>query len=152
MLSNRSCGRALVDLSALFAVPLVEFDGCIVISDEAESRRHASSFPGDPVGFESFVNHVHLDDVLASAAGKPTRKDMLKVGESIIKVWAERLRSVLRGRTVLFYLGGVQGVTLRFHVARARGTEWMNLDDKSFRSKEKMAIFRLTEAGLRKED
>lgn len=77
---------------------------------------------------------------------------MLTVGESIIKVWAERLRSVLRGRAILFYLGGVQGVTLRFHVAREKGTEWMSLDDKSFRSREKMTVFRLTEAGLRKED
>lgn len=149
---DRSYGRALVDLSALFAIPILEFDDSIVLSDVAESRRHAASFPGDPVGFEAFVNHIHLDDVLTSSAGKPTRRDMLVIGEHIIKVWSERLRGLLRGRNVLFYLGGPRGVTLRFHIARGKGTEWMNLDDRSFRSREKMTIFRLTEAGLHRED
>jgi hypothetical protein len=149
---SRSCGRALVGLSELFATPLAELDGCIVISGEAESRRHLSSFPGDPVGFESFVNHVHLDDVLTSAAGRPTRREMILVGEHVIQVWSERLRGTLRGRSILFYLGGPRGVTLRFHVAREKGTEWMSLDDKAFRSREKMTIFRLTEAGLQRED
>jgi hypothetical protein len=148
----RSYGRALVGLSELFATPLVEFDGCIVISGESESRRHLSSFSGDPVGFEAFVNHIHLDDVLTSAVGRPARREMITIGEHIIKVWSERLRGILRGRSILFYLGGSRGVTLRFHVARNKGAEWMSLDDKAFRSREKMTIFRLTEAGLRRED
>jgi hypothetical protein len=70
---GRSARRLLFDLSALFASPILDADECLVISRESDVFRHALSFPGDPVGFEAFVNHVHLDDTLASAAVKLSR-------------------------------------------------------------------------------
>jgi hypothetical protein len=149
--SERSLRRLLLDLSALFAFPILDADECLVISREADVFRHALSFPGDPVGFEAFVNHVHLDDVLASAAGKLSRKDLLRIGELVVQVWSDRLKGLLRGREVLFYLGGPKGVTLRFHVVREGAANWLDLHDKLFIQKEKMRIFRLNEAGSSEE-
>jgi hypothetical protein len=146
--SQRTPGKAFIELSQLFASPILEADGCIVVSGGADVLRHAVSFPGDPVGFEAFVNHVHLDDITDSTAGRPARRDLIRIGENVIRVWSDRLRRILRGREVLFYLGGLEGVSLRLHVVRDQQANWLNLDDREFMHKEKMRVFLLTSEGL----
>jgi hypothetical protein len=133
-----------MSLSELLESPILEIDGCLLISRERGVKRHLSSFPGDPVGFEAFASHVHLKDI----AGQLPRKRLVAIGESVIRAWSERLKAVLRGRSVLFYLGGSSDVTLRFHVIRDACANWVDLSDKAFRRKEKLKIFRLTEEGL----
>jgi hypothetical protein len=149
--SERAPSQALVEFAELFAAPIPESDGCIILSKEPNPLRHASSFPGDPVGFEAFVNHVHLNDIAASAAGRPIRRDLIRIGENVIRAWSGRLREILRGREVLFYLGGLSGVTLRLHVVRKGHANWFDLEDKGFLKKEKVRIFRLTAEGLAEE-
>jgi hypothetical protein len=146
--SHKSARKAVLSLAALFASPVIEANAFIVLSREADALRHATSFPGDPVGFEAFVNHVHLGDIVASSAGRLERRDLIRVGGDVVQVWSDRLKGILGGREILFYLGGARGVTLRFHVVREGEANWLDLSDKEFIRKEKMAVFRLTSEGL----
>lgn len=139
--------RALLRLSTWFAAPLLETRDGLVISEEKDVERHWIAFPGDPTGFEAFVTHVHLEDLLASG-GSLRRRDWLAIGWDLMQVWGDRLRPRLRGRSVLFYLGGSRGVILRFHVAREGCADWLDWTDKDFLTREKLSVYRLTETDL----
>jgi len=121
-----------------------------VVGDLASIEHHQSSFPGDPTGFEAFVNHIHLEDIfsgLISPIGEE-REILLKIGKSIITVWGDRMAGILGERQVLFYLGGQDTVALRFHIDRNDGKSWVDISDSNFLEQEQLKIFRITKSGI----
>jgi hypothetical protein len=60
------------------------------------------------------------------------------------------MRPRLEGRTVLFYIGGrtADSLTLRFHVERDDGREWLDLADGAFLRKERIRVYRATAHSL----
>lgn len=146
---SRSARRALLDLADLFAAPISEIGDRLVITNETNPNRHYPSYIDDPIGFEAFVTHVHLEDILATdAGGKLKRRDLLAIGRLLIQAWSDRLRPYLHDRSVRFYLGGQRGVILRFHVIREGSYDWIDLADQEFLKREKIVTFTLSGKGL----
>jgi len=141
--TSQSAPEALVRLADLFAAPFHEIEGAIVLGNRGEALRHLEEFRGDPTGFEAFVNHVHLEDIVSGISFEPRtkRRRLLYVGEILINVWVDRFVALLRDRAALFYLGGSNDVTLRFHLEREQYPPWLPCD--SARSA-RMLIFRAT--------
>ena len=131
-------------------MPLHELDCGVVLGDLDKARRHRGSFLSDPTGFEAFVNHFHLEDILIDFdfEAKKRRREALFLGENVILVWAERLRSLLKGRATLFYLGGPDDVTLRFHLERPGDPSWFSLDNPSAIRKQRLRIYRSVGDGV----
>ena len=113
-------------------------------------ERHAAAFPGDPTGLEAFVNHIHLPD-LVSGPSSSDRQTLARLGKALVRVWGERLRPLLRGRTALFILSGrlARDMTLRFHIERKDGRPWLDQLDDQFIRRERVNLYRVTESEVR---
>lgn len=129
----------------LFAAPIAQIDGMVVLVDRAELERHEAHFKGDKTALEAFVNHVHLED-LVSGLRQPAgnaRREALRLGELLIRVWSERVAGITGSDlALLFYLGGTEDVVVRFHVERANEHPWIAISKKEARSL-KLRVYRL---------
>jgi hypothetical protein len=125
-----------------FSSPINEVAGCIVLGDPSAVAKHRESFPDDPTGLEAFVNHVHVADLVAEV--DVDHAFLRRLGTELIRVWAERMQSLLKGREVLFYLTGraPSDMTVRFHVDRSDGRAWLNLEDTEFLVREDAMVYR----------
>lgn len=131
-------------VAELFATRIVVLDGVIAIGDPAELRRHREHFEEDKTGLEAFVNHVHLEELLHRIIRPPfkRRPEALRLGEQLIRVWAERIAGIAGADvSLLFYLGGSEDVVLRFHTERMNVHPWIALNKKEARSL-KLRVFR----------
>lgn len=148
--SSRSSEIALKKIASLFAVPLFAVGGVVLSGDPKEAKRHfTSKDPSDPVGLEAFVNHYHLEDYVEEFSLEPRRKrrELNRLADALILVWAERLAGILAERTALFYAGGEEDVIVRFHLERPDEPPWMSLDP-DFVRKARMRVFRASRSGL----
>jgi hypothetical protein len=140
--------KPLLRLAELFAIPFHRERGVLLAGDLDRALRHWDEFPGDPTGLEAFVNHFHLDDLAGdSAAGPVKRKDLMRLGESLVSVWASRLAPT--EEPVVFYLGGRDGVVLRFHLVRPGAKPWIPADAHLL-AKERLRVFELKDSTLRR--
>jgi hypothetical protein len=146
-----------VDLALL--APLIEtcnlkafeLDRSICIGDCDNATANRSGFEGDATGFEAFVNHVHLGDLLAGARATPSIELTREVAKVVVACWAVSLLPILRGRFVLFFAGGasVEDFTVRFHVDRGAGDSWVDVGDSAFLKSRGLAVWRFSDAGLK---
>ncbi len=131
-------------VAQLFAAKIVVLDGVVAIGDPAELRRHWKHFEGDKTGLEAFVNHFHLEELLRRIVRPPLKRrpEALRLGEQLIRVWAERIAGIAGAEvSLLYYLGGSEDVVLRFHSERANEHPWMAIGKKGARSF-RLRIFR----------
>ena len=144
--------QVLANLSEAFTTPIQEYDDAILAGQPAVVERHLASFPGDPTGLESFVNHLHIEDLTAGLLGvkDADRLALLGVGRALIHVWTERMRQLPRARDILFYLGGSDTVSLRFHVFRGEKAAWVDLTNPAFIREEGFEVYLATGEGIRK--
>lgn len=143
--------RVLRQLLAICALKPFEVDGCLCIGDAENAGVNRWAFEGDPIGFEAFVNHVHLGDLWDGHAPEPDIALLHEVGRLVIQSWAVSLLPLLAGRSVLFYAGGVAVVdfTLRFHVDRAPGASWLDFGNRAVLEEAGMRVWRFDAGGLR---
>jgi hypothetical protein len=145
---NRQIEVVATWVAELFATPLAAVGELLIAGESTEIDRHRKSFPNDPTGLEAFVNHVHLGGAVEGFA--PDRRFLTRLGADVIRVWAERMQALLRGRQVLFYIAGrtAKDMTLRFHIDRRDGRSWLDLADTEFLRREKVLFYRADENGL----
>ena len=138
-------------LLALCALTPFELDECLCIGDAENAAVNRSAFEGDPIGFEAFVNHVHLGDLWDEHTPEPELTLLHEVARLVISTWAVSLVPLLAGRSVLFYAGGtsVADFTLRFHVDRHSAASWLDLGDVRFLEEENVKVWRFDVGGLR---
>lgn len=138
-----TAGKALAKISALFSISFQELEGSFLLGELGEAKRHHREFAGDLVGLESFVNHFHLEDAVEGLPLDPRskRRHLNTLGEALIRVWTERFTGALGDRKLLFYLGGPDDVTVRFHVERAEAPSWMSLDPE-YAHQQRMRVYR----------
>jgi hypothetical protein len=147
-----SSSAVLKRLAVLFAMPIHQSgDALLLAIDAKEAERHCTEFPGDVTGLEAFVNHYHLSDFVSGLVLKPKskRRQLKQLGQAVVTVWAERITHLLGERTALFYLGGREDISVRFHLERDGMPPWAPLEP-AFLRKERMAIFRASSTGLRR--
>lgn len=136
--------QALSDLSRTFNIPFHQIGNTVIAGKISSAERHLSSFQNDETGFESFVNHIHLEDIVQGVFDPETdREALLIIGKDIIAVWAERLKPYLNKREVIFYLGGSDSVSLRFHIARDDGRDWIDRSDEDLIHRERIEVFKI---------
>ncbi len=142
--------QELVALANLFGVTFSSLDECVVVGDVAKAGRLRPLFPDDPVGLEALVNHVYLEDLFHSMVVPKgeLRRALVKIGQTLISVWHERMAPLLDGREVIFYLGGRDTVAIRFHLVRDSSPSWLDLSDASFVRRERVRVFRGSPDGL----
>jgi hypothetical protein len=119
---------------------------CICVGRREHAEIHLQEFGGDCVGFEAFVNHVHMSDILPNILRQlgTDRSLMEQVARTIVRVWADRIRILLDGRSALFFLGGQDDVVIRFHIERPGLAPWVDPSDRAFVAKEHLQVFRVT--------
>ncbi len=141
---------ALRKLTSLFSMPLFVLGDTVLSGDFKEANRHRASWdPDDPIGLEAFVNHYHLEDFVEEFSLEPRRKrrELNRLVDALVLVWAERMTGILGERAALFYVGGEEDVIVRFHVDRPGAVPWMS-PDSAFIKKARMRIFRTSRSGL----
>jgi hypothetical protein len=148
--TNQRIKDTVLSLLALVDESPFELDRCICIGDRKQAELHMGEFGEDRVGFEAFVNHVHVSDIFATGAKRlgGDRELVEQLARTIIRVWADRIRPLLRGRSVLFYMGGREDVAIRFHVERPGVAPWVDLVGRAFLASEHLHVFRVTGDGL----
>lgn len=141
----------LQHLLATCALKPFALDECLCIGDAENAAVNRSAFEGDPIGFEAFVNHVHLGDLWDGETPKADIALLHEVARLVISSWAVSLLPLLDGRSVLFYAGGTSVVdfTLRFHVDRDPGASWLDLGDRAVLQQSGVRVWRFDVAGLR---
>lgn len=141
----RTLLQALSGAARLFAMPIASAGASIILGDRKAATRTASSFQGDPTALEAFVNHVHLDDLLGGLplSTDGAREALVALGRALVEVYTERARPFLGGRELIFYLGGRDTVSLRFHVFRGSEEAWARLDDADFLEQERCEVIRI---------
>jgi hypothetical protein len=94
------------------ATLLIEIDGCVFDGDELQ---HSHGFEElDPVGRESFVNHIHLQG-----------PDSMRWAEAIVAAWSRELRNGWPHCRFRIYLDKRRGeTTIRFHMLRDGIPNW----------------------------
>lgn len=144
--TNQRIKETMLSLLALIDEPPFELDGSICVGDRQQAELHLSEFGEDRVGFEAFVNHVHVSDIFALGPKRLGRDRELgeRLARTVIGVWADRVRPLLRGRSVLFYMGGRDDVAIRFHVERPGVAPWVDLSARAFVTSEHLHVFRVT--------
>jgi hypothetical protein len=148
LISQQKLRRAFESLAAELCVDFTADEGCIVI-DREEAERHRGAFLDDPNGLEAFVNHVHVEDLLAGAL-RPTGRDRAAldaIGIALLRVWAERLHRSFPEQPAIFYLGGTDSVSLRFHLHRPDAAPWVALDDLTYLRNERVSVWLLDAKG-----
>lgn len=142
--------RAMESLAELSALPFHRVGDAILMGNLDTIQRKLDSYPDDITGLESFVNHVHLEDTLSNLlqTSGEERAILFRIGISIIKTWSERIKYLLDDREVLFYLGGKDTVSLRFHIDRKDGQGWVDLSDVEFLKREQLSVFRVNRSGI----
>lgn len=91
---------------------LIEIDGCVFDRDQLQ---HSHGFGElDPVGRESFVNHIHLQG--PGCVGQ---------AEAIVSAWSGELSNRWPHRRFRIYLDKGRGeTTIRFHMVRDGIANW----------------------------
>lgn len=91
---------------------LIEIDGCVFDRDELQ---HSHGFAElDPVGRESFVNHIHLQG-----------PDSVRQAEAIVSAWSRELRDRWPRCRFRVYLDKGSGeTTIHFHMVRDGIANW----------------------------
>jgi hypothetical protein len=138
-------------ITRLFAMPIHEVDGALLTGDLREARGHRESCSGDFIALEAFVNHYHLSDFIDGLTLEPKdkRRILTSLADAVVVVWSQRLTHLLADRSVLFYVGGREDVTVRFHVERPDSPAWAPFDP-AFLRRERMRVFRASTSGLQR--
>jgi len=144
--------QVLANLSEAFTTPIQEYGGAVLAGQPTIIERHLALFPGDPTALESFVNHLHIEDLAGGFLGvkDADRLVLLAIGRALIHVWAERMRQLPRAREILFFLGGADTVSLRFHVFRGEKAAWLDLTSPGFIRDEGFEVYLANGEGIRK--
>lgn len=150
--SPDSLRQILANVSDAFTTPIQEYGDAVLAGQPAAIERHLTSFPGDLTALESFVNHLHIEDLTTGMLGvkDEDRLALLAVGKALIHVWAERIRQLPRPRAVLFFLGGLDTISLRFHVFRDQKAAWLDLTSPGFIRDEAIEVYLADAEGIRK--
>ena len=140
----------MLEMAKLFAMPLQDLGDVVLIGAGYDERERA--LLQDAVAYESYVNHLHLEDILRiHREVSPKERDLIfQIGYMLLQAWSYRLLPILRGRAILAYLGGVSTTSLRFHVERPGQSNWLDISDQVFLQKENMTVFRITDKGIEK--
>ena len=141
---------ALERLAELFSAEFRRIGDAVILNDMADPgvtadiSSYLNQFKQDLTGIESFNNHFHLEDIadITFTGDELVRTKLMEVGRALIKVWAERLHIMLKGQAILFYLGGVDSVIVRFHLERTHEATWIHLSDTAFIQKERIEVYR----------
>lgn len=113
-------------LLALLALGFVEIEGCVVLAAFESSARHTSvARCSDETGYEAFLNHVHVEDLLPE--GTPA-EEVLTQGVHYVRRLAADLRAAFPERSFEIVLGCREGsADVRFHTVRP-GAAWLSND------------------------
>jgi hypothetical protein len=97
---------------------LVRLDDCIIFDGERDNR---GDFP-DRTGYECFVNHIHIDDLVPKCSPQTLVEQAVVLAASL----NHRLRIMAPNTTFRFLISAHNdgGCTLRFHTVRS-GEEWV---------------------------
>lgn len=132
---------SLVDnLKRLIEPGLILIDGSLLLKSQLRSfHADARAQCADETGFECFVNHVHLNDFVATAerAGCVVLEQAFAFGRALA---SKRTDSKVSESILLIVSGGSDDITIRFHVLRD-GQSWLNDDLESY--DEPVVAFRL---------
>ena len=119
-------------LAQLLRSGLVQEDGCWLLASQVETPRASQRdlFP-DRTGYEAFINHLHISDVLEPGAG-PTPGRIL----SQAIAWARELEALLAPRgdfeiVVAVDREAVEDCNVRFY-RRRPGERWLDDDLESY--------------------
>ena len=125
----------------------VEVDDAICIASDETIGANRSHFGDDLVGFEAFVSHVHLTDVIDG--GDLSQETLQAAAETLVRCWAVALLPFLKGRAVLFYAGGGSAdFWVRFHIERGTAENWLDVANFESRTREPFAVWRFNVDGL----
>ena len=115
-------------LGAILDAGFEDIGGCIVLARFAESARGASPADlGDETGLEAFVNHLHIDDELASAA----ESEVLIQAVLFVRRLARELSAAYPDDAFEIVLAFSDSCTVRFHRSRP-GQSWLANDIESY--------------------
>ena len=126
-----------------------ELDGCLCVGDQVNAAVNRWAFGPDLTGFEAFINHVHVDQLLKhqpDAMRVWGRNALLRL---VVTCLGAATLPILRDRTLLFFGGGpnIEDCTVRFHVERD-GAPWVDIEDKAFLSRESLCVWRFSASGI----
>lgn len=101
-------------LLALLALGFVEIEGCVVLAAFESSGRHTSvARCHDETGYEAFLNHVHVEDLLPE---DPPGEQVLEQAVHYVRRLAADLRAAYPDRSFVVVLGVDEGsANVRFH-------------------------------------
>jgi len=120
-------------LQAIVSRGLSEHDGCWLLTElfHPESSTPRSAFPDD-TGYEAFINHVHLDDVIDVASGELS-KHLLKQGIAYAHALRELATPAGAFRIVLS-VEATEPLNLGVRILRRRpGEGWLSNDLEQYR-------------------
>jgi hypothetical protein len=143
--------RPLTQLLQLCELKPLEIDDCICIGSYNNAVANREHFGTDLSGFEAFVNHVHLTDILnESTTGDSLLEVARRLAHVVMASWAASILPFLRGRTVFFYAGGMsmEDFFIRFHIDRGESDTWVNIHDAAFLSSSATAVWRFNHSGF----
>jgi len=130
--TTRDLAIAFRRLGDAFATEFCVIGEHIVI-DSLAFRQHQTSFKDDPAGLEAFLNHVHIEELVSQTLPLPANyAALVEIAERLMRVWSDRMAPLLKQRQVLFYIGGVDTVSVRFHIERDGEPAWMDISDTQF--------------------
>jgi hypothetical protein len=128
-----------------FCHEIIDCNGLLLLSTK-QARNAGKRVIDDPVGYESTMNKRYVTDL--SRIDENARDALMTIGRAVIRIWAERIALLLPGRNVVFYLGGLEDVVLRFHVRRPGICDWTDLADREFLKQSKLEAYVLQDGNL----
>jgi hypothetical protein len=99
-------------------------DGCLVLKSQLRLAQPDRGEFQDETGYECFVNHIHLEDILASADRCILLEQALAFAEELA---ALRSRAGLSEPIEYIIIGDEDEINVRFHISRP-GQSWL-VDD-----------------------
>ncbi len=119
-----SSSEVLLDprLDAVLGDGFQELRGCVVLAGLVASAAHVTvSSCGDETGFEAFVNHVHVEDVLGLTVSDPR---VAAQAGGFTKELAAALERIYPDERFVVILSLGDSCTVRFHKLR-EGQAWL---------------------------
>jgi len=127
-----------VRLAAALDGGFEEVTGCVVLRRFADSARLTSlTDHGDETGFEAFVNHVHIEDMLDDTT---SQSELLKQTLAYAVCVAERLSVAFPAKSFEIIVSVDDSHTVRFTTARQDQPSWLADDLEGYEAEAVMAL------------
>ena len=146
--------QAAKKILAVYCPDFIEIDGAIFLRQQIPPAGIEVTDYFDLTEAESFYNHLHLLDLFSHQAQiendennfwneeHPDFKAACDIGEIVIKLWAEKLKTEYPHQEFRLYFCVNDNPTIRFHAIRENEANWLdeNMWSEQIKAKEIVII------------